>query len=233
MKKNKLYVFAGPNGSGKSTITSNFVSYFLSNNIIYVNADIIAQEIFSDIEDEYDRNLQASKVATNLRNTLIEQRKDFAFETVLSTERNLNLMKNAKEKGYEIYCIYCLTRSPQINIDRVQQRVKEGGHSVDDETIEKRYIKCLELLPKVIEVSDKMFIYDNSDNYQLLLIKKENNIIIITNDYNDEWLLQNIVNPLKNQGLNCTLILKEFIPSREEIISAEDLENFSIEDFII
>jgi len=72
MKKNKLYVFAGPNGSGKSTITSNFVSYFLSNNIIYVNADIIAQEIFSDIEDEYDRNLQASKVATNLRNTLIK-----------------------------------------------------------------------------------------------------------------------------------------------------------------
>jgi len=95
MKKNKLYVFAGPNGSGKSTITSNFVSYFLSNNIIYVNADIIAQEIFSDIEDEYDRNLQASKVATNLRNTLIEQRKDFAFETKFNDLDNLESAGNS------------------------------------------------------------------------------------------------------------------------------------------
>ena len=56
---------------------------------------------------------------------------DFCFETVLSTDRNLNLLKRAKEKGYFIRCYYILTADPMINIFRVKARVEVGGHKIE------------------------------------------------------------------------------------------------------
>ncbi len=66
---------------------------------------------------------------------MIEQNKDFTFETVLSTDRNLKLLKKAKEKGYFLKCIYVLTSNPNINKIRVDIRESMGGHGVPEEKI--------------------------------------------------------------------------------------------------
>ena len=85
-----LLVFAGPNGSGKSTITRNIPLCGL-----YVNADEIKR--ISGCTD-----LEAAQEAEQLREALLASGKDFTFETVLSTDRNLNLLERAKEKGYRL-----------------------------------------------------------------------------------------------------------------------------------
>ena len=87
--KNKLpeiIVFAGPNGSGKTTITR------MAKTIgTYINADDIKKS-------NSCTDLEAALKAEKLRKTMIEKNKDFTFETVLSTDRNLKLLKKAKEK---------------------------------------------------------------------------------------------------------------------------------------
>lgn len=65
-------------------------------------------------------DLQAAQLAEKQREEYVEQLKEFCFETVLSTERNLGLLENAKEKGYFIRCYYILTVDPMINIWRVK-----------------------------------------------------------------------------------------------------------------
>lgn len=90
-KKNRLpeiIIFAGPNGSGKTTITR------MARTIgVYINADDIKRSsLCSDLE--------AAVKAEELREEMIEKGEDFTFETVLSTDRNLKLLKKAKEKGY-------------------------------------------------------------------------------------------------------------------------------------
>jgi len=84
----EVIVFAGPNGSGKSTITK------LAKTIgKYINADDIKRtNLCTDLE--------AAQQAEALREQAVKNRADFTFETVLSTERNLNLLKKAKEKGF-------------------------------------------------------------------------------------------------------------------------------------
>ena len=99
-KKNRLpeiIIFAGPNGSGKTTITR------MARTIgVYINADDIKRSsLCSDLE--------AAVKAEELREEMIEKGEDFTFETVLSTDRNLKLLKKAKEKGYFLRCIYVLT----------------------------------------------------------------------------------------------------------------------------
>ena len=141
--KNRLpevIVFAGPNGSGKTTITR------MAKTIgIYINADDIKKSsLCSDLE--------AALKAEELRESMVEQGKDFTFETVLSTDRNLKLLKKAKEKGYFLRCIYVLTSNPEINKTRIDIRESMGGHTVPEEKIKSRYYKALDLVPELVEI---------------------------------------------------------------------------------
>jgi predicted ABC-type ATPase len=43
-----LIVIAGPNGSGKTSVTSKILKHEWMENALYINPDIIAQEIFGD-----------------------------------------------------------------------------------------------------------------------------------------------------------------------------------------
>lgn len=164
-------VFAGPNGSGKSTIT---LGYRISGS--YVNAD--------EIKKEYQlSDLEAAQRAEAQRNTLLNSLSDFAFETVLSTDRNLLLLQRAKEYGYEVQCIYVLTCDVNINVARVRDRVADGGHDVPEEKIRTRYVRCLEILPRLIDVCDKIAVYDNSDRPALIFSKEDGRSKIFPNKY--------------------------------------------------
>lgn len=158
-KKPVVLAFAGPNGSGKSTVSKIFPKVG-----VYVNAD--------DLKKEYNiSDMEAAKQAENIRGDLLIKKLPFSFETVLSTDRNLILLKKAKTDGYEVQCVYVLTCNPGINIARVRSRVKSGGHDVPDDKIIIRYYRALELLPKVISACDKIVVYDNSDKPALIFEK--------------------------------------------------------------
>ena len=150
LKLPEIIVFAGPNGSGKSTITR--LAKIIEP---YINADDIKRSTQCS-------DLEAAIKAENLRENSIANKMGFTFETVLSTDRNLNLLRRAKENGFFIRCFYILTADVNINIARVKSRVENGGHDVPEEKIRSRYIKSLSLVPELIKICDVMHIYDNT-----------------------------------------------------------------------
>ena len=149
--KPEIIVFAGPNGSGKSTITK-------MTRVIqpYINADDIKRATGCT-------DMEAAVLAEEMREYVLDLRKNFTFETVLSTDRNINLLRRAKEQGYFIRCIYVLTSDVNINIHRVMRRFASGGHDVPAEKIKERYFRSLKLIPALLQVCDVCHIYDNTD----------------------------------------------------------------------
>ena len=115
-RKPMILVLAGPNGSGKSTITTFFDKVGK-----YTNADDVVAATGMD-------NMES-----------ISKKEDFTFETVLSSEYKLNILRKAKEEGYFIKCVFVLTVDPQINIARIESRVASGGHDVDSRKVVERY----------------------------------------------------------------------------------------------
>lgn len=178
LKQPEIIVFAGPNGSGKSTLKK------MAQIIIepYINADDIKQTNSCS-------TLEAAQLAEELRKQCVANKASFSFETVLSTDRNLNLLKKAKEQGFFIRCIYVLTKNPNINLLRVKARKVSGGHNVPKDKIISRYEKALILLPDLIPICDICHIYDNSIEPFRIFKKRKDEYFYWENDY---WTKQSI-----------------------------------------
>ena len=177
-KRPEIVVFAGPNGSGKSTFTE-----FLKPPVDYINADEIKKALkCSDME--------AALLAEEQREQHLADMREFCFETVMSTQRNLILLKRAKEKGYFIRCYYILTADPMINVYRVKSRVVEGGHDVPEDKIVTRYERALALVKEVVDVCDVCHIYDNSELVPHRIFKKRKNECFY--DQCEDWLFEDI-----------------------------------------
>lgn len=104
----------------------------------------------------------ASVVVDFLRQKLLEQKISFTFETVMSHQSKVDLLMQAQAAGYRTYLYYVATDDPAINISRVRNRVKLGGHAVPEEKIESRYHRSLDLLMDAIRHTNRAYIFDNS-----------------------------------------------------------------------
>ena len=177
----EIIVFAGPNGSGKSTITR--LAKIIEP---YINADDIKRT-------NHCTDLEAAQMAEAMREKCINEHKSFTFETVLSTDRNLKLLKKARTEGYFIRCIYVLTCDSNINVARVKSRESQGGHGVPEDKIISRYEKALCLIPELVKVCDVMHIYDNSDVPFRIFKKRKTELFFWKNEYWNEKNIHDLV----------------------------------------
>ena len=178
-RKPMVLVFAGPNGSGKSTITEFFEIAGR-----YTNADEMVRTSFIS-------NEEAAKQADALRYESIRKKEDFTFETVLSSEYKLRLLKTAREAGYFIKCIFVLTASPDLNVARVLSRSALGGHNVDPVKVRTRYKKSLANISVLMDICDIMHVYDNTNEKPVRIVRKHKEDITIypNKDWSEEALL--------------------------------------------
>lgn len=167
----EVIVFAGANGSGKSTITQ-----MAKVGGKYINVDDIKRTTLCT-------DLEAAIKAEELRENMIENKKDFTFETVLSTDRNLLLLQRAKAQGYFVRGIYVLTSNVDINDARVQVREALGGHGVPEEKIRLRYDRALAMLPRLVEICDILHIYDNTKEPFRIFKKRKDKYYRWNNQY--------------------------------------------------
>jgi len=165
-KRPVLVIIAGPNGSGKTTITEQLLKHEWGSDCVYINPDNIARDMFGDWNSE-DAVLKAAKYATEQRYKLLEEGRNLAFETVLSSEEKVDFVRKAKAAGYFIRLFYISTASPSINAARVTTRFIQGGHSVPIDKIVSRYTKSIVNCSRILKLVDRIYVYDNSVENQM------------------------------------------------------------------
>lgn len=194
--KPTLCVVAGPNGSGKTSTTVQLLANEWSEGSLYINPDNIAQEQFGDWNSP-EAVLKAAKYATDLRYKCLNEKRDFVFETVFSSDEKLEFLRKAHESGFFIRFFFVCTSNPKINVSRITKRYLEGGHEVPISKIISRYFKSLENACEAIEFVDRAYIYDNSieDHLpQLLFRMTEGKVFKQYTDDIPEWAI-----PLMNK----------------------------------
>ena len=166
----RVLVIAGPNGSGKSsTITTTGMVEIYGEMII--NPDNYAKGI-SEIEDRTERYVFAMKQCDALRNGLLEHGVSFGFETVASTQDKIDFIKKAAAKGYGVEVLFVSPGSAELCCERVQQRVRKGGHDVERSKVFARYERTMNYLREYIRIADVVSVYDNSGKSPVLVFSK-------------------------------------------------------------
>ncbi len=161
LRQSRIYVIAGVNGSGKSSIGG---AAFRENGGEYYNPDEVARKLMAanPTLTQVDANSAAWHQGVKLLKRAIAERKDFAFETTLGANTIPRLLAQAASQGIEIYIWYVGLSSAELHIERVQARVRRGGHDISAEHIRRRYehsrLNLIDLLPQITGLR----VYDNS-----------------------------------------------------------------------
>lgn len=104
----------------------------------------------------------ASVAADFLRSELLKRRTSFTFETVMSHRGKVELLAEARDSGYRTYLYYVATEDPAINVSRVRNRARLGGHDVPEDKIVERYARSLDLLMEAVRHTSRAYLLDNS-----------------------------------------------------------------------
>ncbi len=111
----------------------------------------------------------ASVAADFIRHKLLEYGISFTFETVMSSADKVHFLQKAQQRGFRTYLYFVATDDPIINISRVRNRVRLGGHPVPDDKVIARYGRSLDLLLEAIRHTNRAYIFDNSGPAQIWL----------------------------------------------------------------
>ena len=158
----RLYIVSGCNGAGKTTASYTVLPEIL-NCKEFVNADEIAHGL-SPFNPE-SVAIEAGRLMLQRINELLQADKTFSIETTLSTRSYINLVRKAQVKGYEVSLLFFWLKTPELAKQRVAERVRNGGHNIPEDIIERRYTLGIRNLFNIfIPHVDYWAIYDNSDN---------------------------------------------------------------------
>jgi predicted ABC-type ATPase len=168
-----LTVVAGANGSGKSTLTKMF-----DVNTLLIDPDAIARGINS--VNPAAASIAAGRQALTLCQQYAKSERSFVVETTLAGKSYLNLMSEMKSHGWSVILIYIGIDNPNMNVQRVSDRVELGGHDVPRADILRRYERSLANLSKAAKIADLLTLYDNSTNagHQLIATFEKNQTVI-------------------------------------------------------
>lgn len=181
-----IYIIAGCNGAGKTTASFTVLPELL-NCKEFVNADEIAKGL-SPFQPE-SVALEAGRLMLNRIDELIEQKKDFAFETTLSTRSYKSLVQKVQGLDYYVTLVFFWLNTPDLAVERVRTRVENGGHNIPEDVIRRRYVAGIKNLFRLyLPIVDLAVVVNNSQNNPLLIAKKDKEIITLYHDSDWETL---------------------------------------------
>ena len=159
-----FFLLAGPNGAGKSTLYKALLARgTIPAEAEFINADLYEAAHLQHIQDPTERSEAAREWADGRRAECIARGVSFASETVFSHESKLQLIDDAQAAGFVVTLLVVALDDPQRLLERVRQRVAEGGHDVPAERILARYPRTLANLALAVRRADVAFLYDAQD----------------------------------------------------------------------
>lgn len=153
-----IYVLAGVNGSGKSSVGGALLR---EEGLDWFNPDELTRQLKADGLSPGDANAQAWHTGKRLLEEAIAQGRNHAFETTLGGNTITRLLRQACA-SHDVIVWYIGLESVELNLERIRERVKRGGHDIPAHKVVERYEKSPLNLITLLKDAARIEIHDNS-----------------------------------------------------------------------
>ena len=154
----RILVLAGVNGAGKSSLLGMMLAH---DGATWFNPDAFTQELVEHDWPLAEANASAWQEGIRRLREAMQSNRDYAFETTLGANTIPKLLREACEQ-HEVTVWFCGLESIELHLQRVAERVADGGHDIPEDNIRQRYdssrLNLIELLPHLTT----LHVYDNS-----------------------------------------------------------------------
>lgn len=167
----KILIIAGPNGAGKTTFAREYLPKELGIER-FVNADLIAAGLSPFNPDL--AQIAAGRIMLQEIDNFVKLRLNFAFESTLAGLVYARRIRQWRELGYQVAITFLSLPSSAVAIQRVKNRVAQGGHDIPEDVIQRRFLSGLTNFSDVYKnIVDDWDLLDNTKPIPILMDWKE------------------------------------------------------------
>lgn len=174
-----LYIITGSNGAGKSTVGPGYLPEEILQHYTVFDGDLLYTRKLSELFPAITRSAKyARKEALEYVVDLFEEQTSqalashdhYVYEGHFTNDATWEKPKAFKDAGYRVHLIFFGLENPELSQFRVTERVIEGGHYVDPQTLHNNFYGNLEKLNTYHSLIDDLTIVDTSEiNHRILL----------------------------------------------------------------
>ena len=176
----KLYtIIGGVNGVGKSSFTG-VLKGSRSDLGIIIDVDKITADLGGDI-------LAGGRAAVEKISDCLKRGVSFTQETTLSGHKTEVTAREARERGYSVRLYYIALDTPGECVERIENRVRRGGHNIREEDVQRRFAGRWEAVRKILPYCDEAEFYDN-DNGFVKVAEYQNGELLQIGEHKPSWL---------------------------------------------
>jgi len=166
-EQRRVYILAGPNGAGKTTFAREYLTQE-ANCPAFINADLIADGLSPFAPER--AAVRAGRIMLEMIKDAERRRESFAFETTLAGRNYAHAVPRWRSTGYLVTLIFLSLPSADVALERVAERVRQGGHNVPEATIRRRFAAGLHNFEHVYKpIVDAWILYDSAGTQPVLV----------------------------------------------------------------
>jgi len=128
--------------------------------------------------------------------SLAQRGLDFGFETTLSGKAYVKFLQDVRKSGYIIHIFFLWVTSVKLALERIQLRVRNGGHSIPESVVRRRFDRSLPNFLRFYKpLADSWAIFDNSrDTPKMIAFEELGKLEIL-----DPGLMRTLLNCQEDQ----------------------------------
>lgn len=172
-------IIGGVDGVGKSSFTGVLKSQKNDLGMI-VDVDNITAQLGG-------KAIEGSKRAIHIMESCIQDGVSFTQETTLSGHHTKTTAHKVKDAGYYIRLYYIGLDTTEESKRRIANRVARGGHNIDSEDVERRFLGRWTAVQAVLPYCDEAVFYDNG--FAEVAVYR-NGELILEGDHRPRWIME-------------------------------------------